>query len=183
MNFQVNPKIKNITVSGDIGTGKTTLAKNLANILGWKHLHAGEFFRHWHQENHIPLDQSERIPEELDRKIDMGYQKKMQDEKNIIFESHLAGWLAKDFQDVFRILCVTDEKVKMDRASRRDGITIEEAKRHAKKRSESYSEKFARLYGVKNHLDPKLFDLVIDTTNLTPEQVLNHVLKSIKASK
>ncbi len=30
------PGIRNITVSGRIGTGKTTLAENLAESLGWK---------------------------------------------------------------------------------------------------------------------------------------------------
>jgi cytidylate kinase len=55
-----------------------------------------------------------------------------------------------------------------------------EAKKNAKLRAEALTRKFKKLYGVKNHLDPKYFDLVIDTTNKTPEQVLEIVLAKLE---
>lgn len=173
-------KIRNISVSGNIGTGKTTLAKNLAQKLGWTHLHAGEYFRQWHKLHNLPLDQTEKIPPQVDREMDFDYQRMMGSEEKIVFESHLAGWLAKDLEDVFKILCVTDFKVSMERAAKRDGLSVEEATKLAKARSLALGRKFKKLYGVKNHLDPKYFNLVVDTTNKTPEEVLEYVLKSME---
>lgn len=169
-------KFRSIAISGDISTGKTTLAKNLAEKLNWTHLHAGEYFRNWHKLHNLPLDQTEQIPQEEDRGVDFDYQKMMSSEERIVFESHLAGWLAKDLKDVFKILCTTNFNVSMERAAKRDGVSVEQAQKNAKLRSDALARKFKKLYGVKNHLDPKYFDLVIDTTNKTPEEVLEIVL-------
>ena len=38
------PNIRNITVSGRIASGTTTLAKGLANTLGWELLEGGVLF-------------------------------------------------------------------------------------------------------------------------------------------
>lgn len=174
---------KNVAISGDIGTGKSTLVRRLAEKLGWKYLHTGEFFRKWHKEHNVPLEASEKIPEELDKEIDMGYQEKMRTEENTIFESHLAGWLAHDVPGVFKVLCTTQYEVAMERAAKRDGVSIEEAKVKAKERADSLKEKFRRLYGVEDRFDPKYFDLIIDTTNVTPDQVLEMVLEKLGPSQ
>ena len=36
--------IRNITVSGRIASGSTTLAKNLADTLSWRHVEGGDIF-------------------------------------------------------------------------------------------------------------------------------------------
>lgn len=175
-------KYKNIAISGAIGTGKSTLARNLAQKLGWPLLSSGTFFRKWHEEHGVPLSESEKIPAELDREIDFGYQKKMQNEEHIIFESHLAGWLGKDLPMVFKILCTADDKVRMERAAKRDNLTIKEAIDEAKQRSKAHQEKFKRLYGIDDQFDPEYFDLIVDTTKMTPDQVLQEVLDKISSS-
>ena len=38
------PNIRIITISGRIGAGSTSLAKHLAQKLGWKHIEGGEIF-------------------------------------------------------------------------------------------------------------------------------------------
>ncbi|OGE14472.1 hypothetical protein A3F00_00550 [Candidatus Daviesbacteria bacterium RIFCSPHIGHO2_12_FULL_37_11] len=170
---------KNIAISGDTGTGKTTLAKKLAKKLGWQHLSTGEYFRKWHGEHGIPLEKTGEIPEEVDKEIDFGYQTKMQDEEHIIFESRLSGWLSKNFPFVFRIICITDFEVAMERVSKRDRISIEEAKEKSQERSKALQEKFENLYGVKNFLDPEYFNLVVDTTNMDPLETLEFVLDAL----
>lgn len=172
--------IKNIAICGDVGTGKGTLAKNLQKKLGWEILSTGEFFRRYHKEHNLPMVDTLDIPEELDRKVDMGFQERMLSEKDHIFESHLAGWLSKDFPTTFKILLTCDKQEAMRRISKREGITPEEAEQTSWKRSRLLDQKFKRLYDVDNCYNPEYFDLVIDTTNITPEEVLNVVLKNIQ---
>lgn len=172
--------LKNIAVSGGIATGKSTLARNLAQTLGWEWISAGEYFRKWHGENKVPLNQSEKVPEVLDREFDKHFQGLMRVKKNVVFESHLAGFFAKDFPDTFKVLCTADLKTRCKRLALREIVSVDEAAKHIKARSESHRKKFKKLYGVENRLDEDYFNLVVDTTSLTPEEVLESVLKRFR---
>ncbi|MBI2595871.1 AAA family ATPase [Candidatus Daviesbacteria bacterium] len=163
---------KNIAVSGAIATGKSTLARNLAQTLGWQWLSAGEYFRKWHGKHKIPLHHSGKVPQELDKKFDKHFQNLMKNKEHVVFESHLAGFFAKDYPQTFKVLCCSELKTRIKRAAK-------EAAKSIKMRAESHRRKFKKLYGVENRLDESYFNLVVDTTAKTPEEVLQFVLKSI----
>lgn len=176
----MDKKYKNIAISGPIGSGKSTLAKGVAEKLGWKLQSTGEFFRRWHKEKGIPVRESDRVPEQLDKEIDMGYQEKMKNEEGVVFESHLAGWLAKDLQETFKVLCTADLQTRVNRVAARDGASPEEALKDIDQRAEAHREKFERLYGVKDRFNPAYFDLVVDTGKLNPQEALDKVLNKLE---
>ncbi len=66
------------------------------------------------------------------------------------------------------------------RVSKRDSVSEEEAKTLSIQRSKDLVDKFNKLYQVSDFLDGKYFDLVIDTTNLKPNEVLEKVLEKLK---
>jgi cytidylate kinase len=169
--------IKNIAISGEIGTGTTTLSKNLAAKLGWDHLNAGDHIRAWYKENNIPLEEALKIDEQVDRKLDASFQNRMSTDEKVVFESRLAGWLARDYPGTFKVLCICDPEVAMERVVNRDNISKAEAVQKTGKRAQELREKFERLYGASDYLNKKYFDLVIDTTHLNQDQVLEQVLK------
>jgi predicted cytidylate kinase len=167
----------NIALSGDVGTGTTTLGRNLASSLGWNHVNAGDYFRSWHRERGIPLEDVQDIPEEVDREIDDKFRTDMAVLAQTVFESHLAGWLARDSPQTFKILCVADPSVTMPRIASREGWSVEEAAHFSQLRSQRLNEKFAKLYDVSDPYDPSFFDVVIDTTNLSVGEVLDRTLR------
>lgn len=167
---------KNIAISGDIGTGKSTLARLLSEKLGWEYISAGNYFRDWYKSQGMDVSKVYGIPEEEDRKMEADFKKEMAEKSNTIFESRLAGWLAKDYPQTLKVLCVVKESEAYERVAKRDSVSIEEAQRLSKQRAQDLVDKFNKLYGVTDFLDPKYFDLMIDTTNLTPDQVLEKVL-------
>lgn len=57
--------------------------------------------------------------------------------------------------------------------------TIEEQKQDMQKRYKLENERYWELYGVRKE-DESNYDLVIDTTNLTPEQVANKIEQEYK---
>lgn len=175
----MNAEFKNIAVSGESGTGTSTLARNLAEKLAFKYTNAGEFFRDWHRANHIPLENTGEVPEWLDRQIDEGFQKSMQEGSGVVYESRLAGWLARDLPQVFRIVCVATPKDAIERVAIRDHVSIEEASRKDKARSKAMAEKFQRLYKAHDFLSPKFFNLVVNTSDLNEAQALQFVLDNI----
>jgi CMP/dCMP kinase len=173
-------KYRNIAISGETGTGKTTLSRNLANKLGWKIVNGGEFFRAWHKEHGIPIENTEEVPKEVDNQIDADFQKKMEEDSETVFEMRLAGFFGKDMPEVYRVLCVADFDIAVARAGHRDKQNLDEAIKDAHKRSDGLKKKFKKLYGVEDYLDPKYFDLVVDTTEKSPEEVLQIVLDKLE---
>ena len=175
-------KYKNIAISGLTGSGKSTLARNLSAKLGWQMISSGMFIRKWHEENNIPLVEPDKIPEEVDRKMDMGYQELMRTSEGMVFESRLAGWLSKDFPETFKVLIKCDPHVAAKRISGRDGVDGEKAMREGAIREELLRKKFIRLYDAGDYLDAKNFDLVIDTAKISAEESMQLVLDKIRGS-
>ena len=84
-----------VTVSGEIGAGKSTVARALAAALGLQYLSAGEVFREEARRRGVSLDELGRLAEAdpaIDRALDA-----MQVERaragNLLAEGRLSGWL------------------------------------------------------------------------------------------
>lgn len=185
------PTIRNITVSGRIGTGTTTLAKGLAGKLGWEVLEGGELFAKIHQD----LNLSELDVRDRPDKFDLAYEEKiknmLQAGKHQIIQSHLAGFDAQGITGVFKILILCeDEKgtdkteIRIDRVMHRRGISFEEAKEEVRVREQQNLTKWRRLYANNDNnwvnWDKKYYDLVINTYTHNPQQTLEVALKALK---
>ncbi|MBL7150707.1 cytidylate kinase family protein [Candidatus Microgenomates bacterium] len=182
-------KYHNITISGKVGVGGTTLFDNLKTHLGplgWKFFTAGEFMRKYAQEKGLfPKDAKEHhlataYSDEFDKKVDYGMRERMQKKDNQVFEGWLAGFMAREVKGVLKVLLIcSDMSVVIDRIVNRDSIAIEEAKAHIKEREEKNIQKWKRIYGEHDFYDPKQYDLVIDTYANSKEETLEKVLKEL----
>lgn len=173
------PNIKNIVISGDIGTGASTLAKKLSIRLGWEVQSTGSYVRQWFKEHNLPIEAADKIPEDVDRSLDLGFQEKMKQSEHIIFESHLGGWLSMEMNKVFKVLCTADLEERIKRVMKRDQMEKAEAISKMTTRSKLLAEKFLQLYNVSNSFDPSYFNLVVDTTNLNADQVFDYVWQAL----
>jgi len=171
-------KYRNIVISGDVGTGTTTLGKNLAEKLGWQFLSAGEFFRNYAKEHNIPLWNKAAIPDDFEREVDTNLTQKLKNDKNFVVEGHYAAWFARDLPDVLRILLTCDREVANLRMLKREHTHVESVE-EIEKRREGLFAKFKKLYSQENYEDPKLYNLVLDTTNSTIEETLQEALKHL----
>lgn len=173
-------KYRNIVIAGDVGTGTTTLAKSLSQKFNFKYLSAGDFFRQYALNHKIPLWDKELVPDEIDREIDTKFAEEMEKGKGIVFDSHYGAWFAKDLGDVFKVLLTCNPKIAEQRIVERDH-THQETVEEVQKRRAGIIAKFKKLYSQENHENPKLFDLVIDTTNSTQEETLEIALENINS--
>lgn len=182
-------KYRNITISGKVGVGGTTLFENLKPYLkplGWKFFTAGEFMRRYAQEKGLfPKGAKEHhlatvYSDEFDKKVDYGMRERLQKENRLVFEAWLSGFMARGVKGVLKVLIIcSDMSVVIDRIVNRDGVAVEEAKKHIKEREEKNIKKWKRIYGNHDFYDPNKYDLVIDTYSNSKEETLEKVLKEL----
>jgi cytidylate kinase len=175
-------KFKNIVISGDIGTGTSTLANNLAKALGWQVLSFGDFFREYVKENNIPLWDKLMVPASWEYKMDGDFHERMKKGEKMIFDGHYQGFLSRDLKDVFRILLVCDPKTAEERILQRTH-THEETPDSIQRRRQGLRDSFKKLYGDADYFDPDLYHLVIDTGEKNAEEALEIVMSEIRANQ
>jgi cytidylate kinase len=173
-------KYKNIAVSGKMtAAGSTTLAWKLAKELGWQFYSAGEIFRQYCQEKGWPIERYQEIPDKIDKEVDKLASQMLKQEKHLVYEGWLAGWIAKDLPDVFRILCLAPLKIRIKRFAKREGVSLKEAREKVVFRDKTTVAKHQRLYLIKDQFDQRYFNLVLETDKMTPEEEVRIVRKKL----
>ncbi len=186
----IDPSIKNITVSGRIGSGTTTLAVALSKELDWELLEGGTIFEKFHQEMHKDeLEVNER-PDDFDLKYEEKIKDMLKNKEHQIIQSHLAGFDAQGIEGVFKILVICEDEgedkvdIRIDRLVNRKGVSVDDAKKEVKVREERNLEKWRRLYangdGSWVYWDPKYYDLVVNTFSHNQEDSLRFVLEALE---
>jgi cytidylate kinase len=171
-------RYKNIVVAGNVGVGTTTLAKALSEELKMKYLSTGDFFRRYALEHNIELWDKEAVPDEVDRDIDRNFFELMKNDKGYVFDTHYGGYFTRNLKTVFKILLKCNSVVAEQRVLGREHTHKETVEGIRKRRAEN-QEKFNKLYSPKTPEEPEYFDLILDTTNSTPEETLKQALEKI----
>ncbi|MBW7960701.1 cytidylate kinase family protein [Patescibacteria group bacterium] len=172
-------KYRIITVSGKIAVGTTTLSKNLAYVLNWKHVNFGALQRDFDRKNNINENQQGATArsDDHEREIEALGETMLQKDKDLIYEAWLSGFLARNYRDVFKVLLVcSNDAIRIDRVANRENIAISDAKLWMKQREIENEKKWKKLYGDHNFWDEKNFNLVVDTYKKGPMETLGKVL-------
>jgi len=173
-------KYSKITISGKICTGKTTLLKSLQKELNWPIFMTGQLFRDYVKKNVLNLEQVEEQNDELTKKIDYQVRDMINVPGNLIVDGWMSGIMAQDLPDVLKILLICKDEIRYKRFADREKISINEAKKRVEERQSNWLNKLKKIYKRNDFVDPKNYDFVIDTSNITSRDVLKKVLQKIK---
>lgn len=187
------PSIRNITVSGRIGSGATTLASNLSEKLGWEILDGGKLMRRVQADIGAGVEETSKRPDHFDLEYEERVKRMLANESRHIVQSHLAGFDAQEIPGVFKILIVCEDKngndkaeVRIDRLVNRDGVSLEQAKREIIERDRQNLEKWRRLYVGNDpnwvYWDRKYYDLVINTYDKSSKETFQTALTALGLS-
>lgn len=198
-----NLKYGNIIISGLIGTGTTTLFDNFKKTFpDWTFFCGGDYMRQYAIKHRFFKPQNKFhhkatvYSDDFDRQVDFGMRNDLVKKDKLIIESWLCGFMAQGIPGVLKVLLVCDDALRIDRVVNRDGLTVEDAKKHIREREKENLEKWIRMYSKEwnswvvkkgiikkkepiNFWDPRLYDLVIDTYSHSKEETLGLVLKEI----
>lgn len=175
-----------ISLSGELASGKGTVSKILMERLNYGIYRNGDYARKLAKDMKMDITTFNiylKEHPEIDRQIEKSASEYAETHKNFIIDARL-GWYA--VPESFKVYLKVDINVAAKRAFednlRKDSEkfdTIEEQKMDMQKRYRLENERYWKLYGIRKE-DESNYDFVIDTTNLTPEQVADRIEKEYK---
>ena len=173
-----------ISISGLHGTGKSTIAKKVADAMNLQYYSTGNAFRKKAADHNMSLEKFTKYVEghpEIDNELDDLIIEEAK-KGNIVVESQLSSFLLKSIADVkIRLTCPL--KIRVQRMAERDGVPYDEKLRETLLREESEALRFKRLYDIDiNDIEiiKQHHDYIIDTAELSIEQVFNELMIIIK---
>jgi cytidylate kinase len=163
------------------GSGKSTLAKKLAEKYRLKYYSGGDALKAlalekghkpaehgwWESKEGLSfLKKREKNPE-FDKAVD----KKLLEiakQGNVVLDSWTMPWL---LENGFKIWLEASPRKRAERVAKRDKIPLKEALNALKKKEEKTKAIYEKLYGFKLGEDFTPFHIILDTDNLSAEEV------------
>lgn len=181
-----------ISISGLPGSGKSTVAKILAENLGFERIYMGGIMRKLADRKGVSIlelmkqaETDSSIDEEVDEMVsDYGRTK-----DNFIIESRTAFHFISDSLKIFIKVDLVEgarrifpDLMKEERGEEDKASSAENLAKMLKERSAIDKERYKKYYGI-DYTDETNYDLVVDSTSLTPEEVVDKIMAEVEKKK
>ncbi len=182
--------LRSVIISGPPAIGKTTIAKGLGDKFNLKYLSGGDVLKEmakdqgfqtdrddfWDTEDGMHFLNIRKGNPEFDKEVDEKLKKIFLTE-DVIITSYTLPWLVKDG---IKIWLAGSHENSAKRMTTRDDISIQDALEIVKKRYDENKTLYHKLYGFNFGEDLSVFNTIIATDNLGPDQVLEQAKNAVK---
>ena len=170
-----------ITISGKPGSGKSSTADRVAELLGYTRHSSGDMVRRVLASKNMTLEDYNNKAEDdhdLDAEVDEQL-RQLRNKKDIVVDSRLGFyWIPESFKVYLDLdLEIATARIYKDTVenSKRASVgtsstSLHEVSRQVRTRMENEQRRFKDLYGV-NPYEPHNFDFIIDTSRRNPQSV------------
>ena len=179
--------MNNITITGDLGSGKSTVAKALCKLLNFKYLSTGKIQREIGAQkgmNTLELNYFSENNAEIDNLIDDMLIKLNDSEEQYVLDSRMAWFFVKNsFKIYLTVNPLTAAKRVMDDSMRKNEPILNDIQQKANnliERRTIEDRRFKQKYGV-DCANLENYDVVIDTTRAAIEDITNLLLRLYQA--
>jgi CMP/dCMP kinase len=175
---------RSIVVSGDLGSGKSTVSMLLADRLGVRRISMGNIYRDMARKrgmSALQLNLHSERDETVDDHIDQLQADIAKTGEQLIVDSRLAWHF---FADAFKVHLVVDPTVAAERVMSRPSTQVEsyssvsEAVLRLQARNESERARFIRKYGA-DKARLRNYDVICDTTRAPQTEVVSDIVAAI----
>lgn len=177
-----------ITIAGKLGSGKSSTARRVAEILNYDHFSTGDFMRSIASKRGISLGDLSAIAENdlsIDKELD-DYNLEIGEKENIVLDSRLGFHFIPDSFKVFLELdpeisaqrILEDKKSNLQRQTEATGSfdSKESVLEKINERLNSERKRYKELYNIEDHTNHTNFNLVINTKEISLEEVSQKVV-------
>ncbi len=175
--------IEKITLSGLAGVGKGTTTRLLADQLGWQAVSAGDLYRQLADKKGLSLAELETLAtrdSSLDRDLDDYIRHFGETHRQFICEGRLTWYF---IPGAFKVKLDCDFATRIRRIATREGISADQAEDQTVHRENAIRVRYRTYYQIENFLADRNFDLVVDTTSQSPEQVAAVILDNVRLKR
>jgi cytidylate kinase len=173
-----------ITIGGKAGSGKSSVAKQLAKKLGYKFYSAGDVRRKYALSKGMSLAELNRQAEKnpfSDKMVDEYLKKMAESEDDFVVDGRMGFYF---IPKSIKILLEADEKARAERLigrgkSEENPEDLKEALKLVRQRDASDVVRYKKLYNI-NPYEEKHYDFVLDTTNNTVEESADEIYSFVK---
>lgn len=180
-----------ISFNGDHGSGKSTIAEKVSDALGYARFYIGQIFRDMAKEKGMTLAEFQKLSKydpSADKEVDDHVIKLSKENDNFVIESRTAWHFIPNSLKIY--LKVSDQEAakrvlkEAHKENRKnelvDAVSEEDVIKNLQDRKERDDDRYQRYYGI-NIREEKNYDFVLDTTNLSIEEVFEKVMDFIKS--
>lgn len=176
-----------ITVGGSVGSGKTTLAKELSRRFRLKHISAGEVMREMASKRNMTLLEFSKYAEqhpEVDCEIDETQKKLASSSKGgCVVEGRISAHVIKKVDLKVWLTAPLEIRAKRIMGREKDKYrTVSKAAAAIKKREDSERKRYKRFYGIDLN-DLSFCDLVLNTGKWGATEMADVVSKALEKIK
>jgi cytidylate kinase len=168
-----------IAISGRSGCGNTTVSKMVADTLNLRFINFT--FRTLAKEHGLDLKTVIELAEKdqsWDKEVDTRQVKIAREEGGCVLGSRLAIWMLDDAD--LKVYLKASPQVRAQRIVNREGGTLQEVASFTEERDRQDHKRYLGLYDIDTN-DYNFVDMVIDTENLTPAQIVDMIVEKARS--
>nr|MBQ8890390.1 cytidylate kinase family protein [Clostridia bacterium] len=173
-----------ISLAGDLGSGKSTVARILIEALGAEYYCTGSIVRSIAEKmgmTTLELNEYMETHPEIDKEIDDGIRALSEDERALVIDSRMAWHFTKGTFKVYLSTDIETSALRIMNANRKGehAATLEETVAETRARRQSERKRYMDMYGV----DIKSlfnYSLVVDTTVAAPDRIASLILSEFE---
>jgi CMP/dCMP kinase len=178
---------KSIVISGDLGSGKSTISFQLADRLNLRRVSMGDIYREIARTRELSafeLGLQAQRDEAIDDHIDRLQAEMARSDENLIVDSRLAWHF---FKNALKVHLVVDPYVAAQRVLSRPATSVEsyssvtDAVEKLQGRSNGERMRFIRRYGI-DKARLRNYDVVCDRTSAPQDEVTNDIIAALEGT-
>ncbi|PIN74100.1 cytidylate kinase [Candidatus Woesearchaeota archaeon CG10_big_fil_rev_8_21_14_0_10_45_16] len=175
-----------ITISGPIGSGKSSVAKLLAKKLKYKHHSTGDLMRQMAKEKKMTLEQLGDLAAKdfsIDQELDERQKQLGKKEDNFVIDGRLSFHFIPQSLKIYLDAdpTVRAKRVFQDLKNRPEEAetSLEKVLAKIKKRQKIEIKRYLKYYQL-DHTDKRHYDLLLDTSEMPVAEVVDTIIRFVK---